>query len=124
MKTIIRAFLPVCFLFSLTALASASDRQQITGIRVANYPHQYYQTKSGNWTGLDVKLARTLIKEADFKYDFYEYPRSRALNCIIKGKLHLMTSLSRTPERSTYMYWIGPERVSQMILVVNQRTFY
>lgn len=122
METLRFVFLGLCCL-ALSALYTVpvANAAETINIRVATYPPQYYKDQNGNWTGIDVELARALVIEAGFTPDFIDAPWSRALEEMKSGRLHLMTTLSKTPERSTYMYWIGPERESKMALVVKKK---
>jgi ABC-type amino acid transport substrate-binding protein len=89
-------------------------------VRVTKFPPQYYQDNLGQWTGLDVELARSLVEKADFIPEFVDRPWSRSLEEMKNGKLHIMMNLSQTPERTEFMEWIGPERYAQMVLVVKK----
>jgi len=95
--------------------------QSIIKIRVADYPPQYYKDENGQWTGLDVELAVAVVEKAGFIVEFVELPWSRALKMIETGDVQFMMNLSITPEREKFMNFIGPERTSQMILVVNEK---
>lgn len=101
------------------AFALAEDSGVIK-IRVADsdYPPQYYRNAKGEWAGLDVELARAFVLEAGFVPEFIPRPWSRALTEMKEGTLHMMLNLSKTDERSDFMYWIGPERYEDMVLVV------
>lgn len=110
----------VSLLFTLSASGAAKDSRSTIVVRVADYPPQYYQDETGQWTGLDVELARALVLEAGFTPEFIAAPWGRALEEMKLGHLQLMTTLSKTPERSTFMHWIGPERISRMVLVVKK----
>lgn len=83
-----------------------------------DYAPLTYQDSSGQWTGLDVELTRALLNEAGFTPDFVRLPWSRALEYMKTGEIQLMMNVSKTDERSEFMYWIGPERVSRMVLAV------
>ncbi len=92
--------------------------QKTLKIRVTDWPPHYYQDKDGNWTGLDVELAKVLVETAGFKAKFVKLPWSRGLYQLKKGELHLMTNLELRPERTEYLHYIGPEHPQVMILVV------
>lgn len=98
-----------------TPVASAVETLKI---RVTEFPPQYYLNAAGEWTGLDVELARVLVETAGFTPEFVVRPWSRALQEMETGELHIMMNLSQTEERSAYMHWIGPERIARMVLVV------
>ncbi len=110
----------VCSLYLLMTTGYGNAGESTIIVRVADYPPQYYKDTTGRWTGIDVELARALVVEAGFTPEFIEVPWGRALEEMKNGRLHLMTTLSKTPERATFMHWIGPERMSEMVLVVKQ----
>jgi len=113
--------LSVALILALVVSASFGNAaDNIIKIRVRDFPPQYFQDTAGNWTGLDVELAKALVEGAGFKAEFLALPWTRALNNLETGDLHMMMNLSMTPERSLYMYWIGPERKSYMALVVSR----
>lgn len=111
-------FLGIIFLvFYLSLNLSAKDTIKI---RVTNWPPNYYKTKDGNWTGVDVELAKAIIKKAGFSTEFIELPWSRALIAIKLGEIDMMMNLSITSERSEYLHWLGPVRYDQRNLVVKK----
>ena len=89
-------------------------------IRVVNYPPQYYQNSEKVWTGLDVELARAVVEDAGYTPEFVDLPWNRALVSIKAGEIDIMCNLSKTEERSEFLQWIGPERYTQMVLIVRK----
>ncbi len=90
-------------------------------VRVVEFPPFYYQDENNQWTGLEVELAEALLKEAGFTPEFISLPWSRALKAMETGEVQLMMNLVKTPEREEYMNFIGVERTSRMVLVVNEQ---
>lgn len=99
---------------------ATTTRPTIT-IRAAHFPPLYYRDPQGEWTGLDVELARLLVTTAGYQPRFVEMPWSRALLAMQQGSLQMMTNLAQSAERDHYIRWLGPERVSTMGIVVKQR---
>lgn len=89
-------------------------------VRVANYPPQYYKDNNGEWTGIDVELVKAIIQEAGMSVEFVEMPWSRALTSIKNGEIDIMCNVSKTDERSEFMQWLGPERFTQMVLIIHK----
>ncbi len=87
-------------------------------ICVSNFPPLYYKDEKGLWTGLEVELVTAIVKKAGLEVVYKDVPWSRALYEMRRGNLDLMSNLSMTAERSEYMNWIGPVRVSVMGLAV------
>ncbi len=65
-----------------------------------------------------------LLSEADCQPIFHPQPWKRALNLIKSGKMDAITNLSRTEERGTYMYFIGPMRDEVVSLIVPSDSNY
>ncbi|MEW5721985.1 MAG: transporter substrate-binding domain-containing protein [Thermodesulfobacteriota bacterium] len=99
---------------------TAAWAQEVIRVRVTHFPPQYFQDQAGEWTGLDVELARALVVEAGYTPRFISRPWSRALKEMESGELHLMMNLSQTTERSVYLDWIGPERTGELALIVRK----
>ncbi len=119
MRRMLAAFpcvLSMIFIYCATAYGGADT----IVARVWDFPPQYYKDASGNLTGIDVELGRALVEAAGQRIEFVERPWSRALNDMKYGGLDLMMNLSITPERAEYMYFIGPERITRMVLIVKQ----
>ncbi len=117
-----RRLLPLLVLFILTANAYCEPGRMV--MRVIDFKPQYFQNENGDWTGLAVELAKVLALEAGVELDFLPLPWKRALAYVEKGKVDLMTNLSITEERKTFMRFIGPMRDEAMVLVVPENTDY
>ncbi|WP_019613787.1 substrate-binding periplasmic protein [Psychromonas ossibalaenae] len=99
---------------------SAFSADNVIRVRVSEFPPLYYMDDSGKWTGLDVELADAVIKEAGFKAKYIPTSWVAGLLHIEKGSLDMMMNMGKTAERSKYADWIGPERNTQMVLVVRE----
>lgn len=113
----------VWLVFSTILVSSVfGDENTRVKIRISDsdFPPQYYHNSSGNLTGIDVEIARLLVKAAGLTPEFVARPWSRALSEMQDGNLHMMLNLSITPERSEFMNWIGPERYDEIVFVVQE----
>ncbi|WP_028865078.1 substrate-binding periplasmic protein [Psychromonas aquimarina] len=108
----------------ISAGISAFSTDNIIKVRVSDFPPLYYMDDAGEWSGLDVELAGALIKEAGFKAKFIPTSWAAGLKHIENGTLDMMMNMSNTAERSKYANWIGPERKTQMVLVVSEGNQY
>jgi polar amino acid transport system substrate-binding protein len=81
-------------------------------VRVTNFAPNYF-LQDGQWTGLDVELAKAVVNEAGYSIEFLDLPWSRALGYLQVGELDMMMNLSKTPDREAMMDFIGPERMSR-----------
>lgn len=89
-------------------------------VRVYEWPPLYHQDNSGIWSGLEVEIASKIIKNAGYKAKFIPAPWERSLVMMQEGQLQLMLNLSKTAERSKYMYWLGSVRSNTFVLVVKK----
>ena len=105
----------IIILFFMECFAS-----DIVRFRVIDYPPQYFKDDNNVWKGIDVELAKAIISEAGFAIELIELPWSRALREIEEGQIDMMANLSITDSRSKYLNWIGPERRTNMVLVVKK----
>lgn len=87
-------------------------------VRVGDYAPEYVQNEQGEWTGLAVDLAKTLLDEAGCKPSFRLTSWSRAKDGIKNGYIDMIMNFSKTPKRETYAYFIGPQKDESMVLVV------
>ncbi|MBU6955595.1 transporter substrate-binding domain-containing protein [Hahella sp. HN01] len=110
----------IAFLLCLTLTASWSYGKERLIIRVGESFPNYYQDENGDWQGVDVELARALVVRAGFEYEFRSIPWSRALVMAKEGQIDILANANITAERSEYLYWIGPERYTQLNLVVRK----
>jgi len=94
--------------------------QEVLKIRASDWPPQYYKDKNGKWTGLDIELGKALVKEAGFVPKVVVRPWSRSLDELKAGTLHVMMNLSITEERLEFLHYLGPERYSEMVVVVKK----
>ena len=109
-----------CALFSIAMCLGISGpcaAAEIIRMRVTEFAPNYFM-RDGRWIGLDVELAEAVVHEAGFEIEFRDLPWSRALSYMKSGDLDLMANLTRTPERESFMLFIGPERLSTRVLIV------
>ncbi|MCP3940562.1 MAG: amino acid ABC transporter substrate-binding protein [Desulfobacteraceae bacterium] len=107
------------FLFYLIiSIFSVSYANDEINIRVSNFPPQYFKDSNGKWTGLDVELARAIVLQAGLKPVFVDMSWQAALIRLRHGQIQILTNVNRTPERENKYRWIGPERQTNMALIV------
>ncbi len=101
--------------------AGQSIAQDTIRVRLTEWPPNYYQDASGDWTGLDVEIMKAIMKTAGLKFQFVNEPWVRGLKNLEHGETHMMMNMSKTDERSAYINWIGPVRAtSGMGLIVKK----
>ena len=74
----------------------------------------------GTVTGIVVEISRALIQKAGFKPSFQKLPWNRAIEYIKTGQLDMMTLLSKTPERETFIHFIGECLDEQVVVIVRK----
>ncbi|MCO7189326.1 MULTISPECIES: transporter substrate-binding domain-containing protein [unclassified Pseudoalteromonas] len=89
-------------------------------VRFENYAAQSRQDNNLTWHGLDVDFARALLDEAGCHYQFINVPWGRALKMLAEGELDMVLSVSRTPEREQFAYFIGPQRMETIVFAMSR----
>ena len=107
----------IIMVFIIISYAQAAEK---IIIRVAHWPPNYFQTAEGEWTGIDVELAKALVQEAGLTFKFSEITWPGAIQRLKLGDIHLITNISINEERSRFLYWIGPIRNAAMNLIVKK----
>jgi len=80
------------------------------------YPATYMKGKE--WYGMDIDIFNEIFLRAKLDFKIVEIPFKRSLYWMQSGKTHMMPNLSKNEERSAYMYWLGPIRITAIGLVV------
>lgn len=106
-------------IFAFIVVSYAQAVETIT-IRVAHWPPNYFQTAEGEWTGIDVEIAKAVVQKADLNVEFSEITWPGAMERLKLGNIQLITNVSINEERSEYLYWIGPVRTVSMNLIVKK----
>lgn len=70
------------------------------------------------WHGMDVDVLNELMSDTDLKYKVILMPFKRAMTEIAEGRIDLIANLTKSQQRSEYMFWIGPLRTTKVGLVV------
>jgi len=76
-----------------------------------------FQTADG-WRGMDVDVLNEMMSDTGLSYKVVLIPFKRAMTEIAKGQIDLVTNLTKNPQRSKDMYWIGPVRNTKVGFVV------
>ncbi|MFP3977540.1 MULTISPECIES: substrate-binding periplasmic protein [Marinobacter] len=108
------------FLLALLFCSGAAFAENTLKVRVTDFPPNYHLDSQGRWTGYSVEIASRIIERAGYRPVFLDQPWERGLRSMQIGTLHYMTNMSKTPERSEYIEWIGPVYLDEMVLVVSK----
>lgn len=81
-----------------------------------DFPATYL--RNNHWQGMDILLIREILLRANLDYQFVEKPFKRSLAELHSGDIALMPNLVKNEERSVYLNWIGPTRITCIGLVV------
>ncbi|WP_372966676.1 substrate-binding periplasmic protein [Marinobacter sp.] len=115
-----RHFLHPLMLVFLMVIAVSSKAVESLDVRVGNFYPNYYKNAEQQWEGIDAEMAVALVERAGFKPNIYEIPWSRALVMARMGQVDVLANVNITEDRSEYLHWIGPQRYTQMSLVVTR----
>jgi ABC-type amino acid transport substrate-binding protein len=77
--------------------------------------------KSESWEGMDIEIISEIFLRAKLDYYIISMPFKRSLIQIQDGKVHMIPNLTKNKERSVYMHWLGPIRVTCIGLVVQKK---
>lgn len=86
-------------------------------LRVTHFP-PYAIKNNDHYSGMDIELANLLLAKANCAVIYENQPWKRALFLLKNGGLDLVTGMSVTEERKTYVNFIGPMRNEEMALIV------
>ncbi|CCQ10408.1 ABC-type amino acid transport/signal transduction systems, periplasmic component/domain [Pseudoalteromonas luteoviolacea B = ATCC 29581] len=84
-------------------------------VRFEKYGLQAQNDPELGWHGLDVDFAKALLDKAGCTYRFVSAPWGRALKMLEDGELDLVLSVSDSPERREFAYFIGPQRMETIV---------
>lgn len=87
-------------------------------VRVVDMAPDYFLGEDGRWRGVEIDLIARLLQRSGFHPEYIPVPLARAQLEIQAGQLDILPSLTRTPERSLWLEWLGPTRHSRMALIV------
>lgn len=75
----------------------------------------------GHFKGLEIDLANALVKKAGFQTKFTIYPWNRAIEMLKHGSLDILMTLSKTPEREAFTYFLGVSTYQNYVLFVHKK---
>jgi polar amino acid transport system substrate-binding protein len=97
-----RHILPAIALLGMAAQAAACELR----MALEQWPPYLYSQPNAGPAGLDWELAQAILKEAGCSLDLQaELPTARRQRLFEQGKLDLMLSASKTPERRRYAHF-------------------
>jgi len=79
-----------------------------------------YKTATG-WKGMDVEVLDELMQRTGLSYKITALPFKRSMIEIQKGRIDLISNLSKNSERSEFMNWLGPIRNTKIGFVVLEK---
>jgi polar amino acid transport system substrate-binding protein len=108
-------FILFFILFSINVFA------QPCHLSIRSYPYQplAYKTPDNQWHGLNVAFINQLLPLLGCQLKYVEIPFARSIKMLKEGKVDVMLSVSKTPEREKTLAFIGPVRLETMLLVTN-----
>lgn len=113
----IRLLVTTCLLLLALTPRLYAESDTLSLLVVDSEPHSF-KDASGHWRGLTVDQARALADAAGLRLVCMEVPWNRALKYLQTGQLDLIGQLSKSPERETFVHFLGESFVEQVVLVV------
>jgi ABC-type amino acid transport substrate-binding protein len=111
------AFLMAWLFITDAACGIAKDKKTVK-VRVTDYAPLFMKDANRNWTGMEVELVKAVVEDAGLKCEFVEMSWVRAILEIENGGIDLLANASKTKEREEFMHFVGPERYTEMVMVV------
>lgn len=84
-----------------------------------DFPATYILEDS--WQGMDIDIIKEIFLRSELDYRIVSMPFKRSLIQIQDGTIHVIPNLVKNDERSEYMHWLGPMRVTCIGLVVQKK---
>ncbi len=97
-------------LFSLAAQARDEDKGLIL-LAEEKAPHIMYDEKNGEFSGREIDIVATLMKDSGVDYSLVLTPRRRALRRINNEKNVCILAINHTPEREESFEWVSPTQI-------------
>lgn len=108
------------FLACLVFLTVAPVRAEVlTACTFPMAPYTFRDSR-GNLKGLEVDLVNALAGEAGLQAEFIEYPWNRALEMLKSGKLDMLMTMTKTPEREEFTHFLGISTWQKFVLFVRK----
>jgi polar amino acid transport system substrate-binding protein len=116
-RNIVHSIFRLSFFF-MPIFSSAVYSSCDMSLAVDSYPP--YQTQvEGKWQGLDIELAIALSQQMKCELTIKQSPWKRSLHLLQNGRIDMMVSVSKTPQRQGFTYFVGPVRQEIVALVIN-----
>lgn len=90
-------------------------------IRVTDFPPLYFKDATGDdWIGVEADMVKAILDKMDLKYKFVTRPWGRALAQMKTGDIDIMLNLTKTPQRTEFIDFIGITRLEKISFVVKK----
>jgi len=106
--------------FILCLFASYPVMSCELNVRLEQYAPESVKNIDNNWFGIDMDLTQALLTQASCKFKVYEISWARSLVMLAKGDIDMVLNMSKTPERETLFYFIGPIRQEVIVLATHK----
>lgn len=86
-----------------------------------NFPPFQMEDEQGQWTGIAVDLARTMVTKAGCEFDVVNLPWKRALDYVKEGNLQLLPLVTASAQREEFLHFIGPMALERIVFIAQKR---
>lgn len=111
-------YLLLLFLAAPVPLAYAADA---IVVRVSENGYPATHRLNDKWVGMDIEILNEILLRAKIDYRLVDRPFQRSLFQMKDGSVHVIPNLVKNNQRSEYMDWIGPTRITCIGLVVQEQ---
>ena len=82
-----------------------------------DFPPFQFKDGTGQWKGVAVELARSMVNGVGCKIDILDLPWQRAVDMVKRGELDVLPLITANPKREAYMNFVGPMGLEQIVFV-------
>ncbi len=104
----------------LAACCAAQAQACVKSVRWYSDAPYAFRAADGHIQGLDIDIARTVLKQIGCEVNLVEMPWARALNELEKGRLDILPGALRKPEREVFAYFSRPTNRSPNVLFIGK----
>ena len=116
------AFLLLFLAYSLSGSSLAQANEcKITFAVSNNFPPYQMEDEQGQWVGIVVDLARTMVTKAGCDFEIVNLPWKRAMDYVTNGELQMLPLVTANLEREEFFHFIGPMALERIVFVAQER---
>jgi polar amino acid transport system substrate-binding protein len=93
-------------------------------VRLEQYSPESHKNLKNRWFGIDMEFTQALLSEANCEFEVIEVAWARALAMLGSGEIDMVLNMSKTKNRETLFYFIGPIRSETIVFAMQKNAQY